>query len=241
MRKVQKITKQCIVCKINFESYPSSPKKYCSLKCYHLSRIGKTSNKGYKHTQEDKDKISKASKKFWKTHKEEMRKKISDVRKGMKFTETHKNNLRKFGEQNHNYGKHFSEETKAKIRLSNKNRVIKDGSIEILKDRLAKARKHIKQKKCNTLPERIMQVALKKNNIEFETQKTILGTPDIFIKNNICIFCDGNYWHNYPHLRDSDKKINATLISQGYKVLRFWESDIKKNIDNCINIIKKEL
>ena len=107
-----------------------------------------------------------------------------------------------------------------------------------------------------------MQKLLKENNIKFEKHKPILGQPDIFIEQNICVFADGDYWHGNPMMFDpndeitssggrkkvreiwaKDEKINQSLELQGYNVLRFWEREIKENPERClqeiIKIIKK--
>ena len=94
--------------------------------------------------------------------------------------------------------------------------------------------------KKDTLPERIMQNNLKKNNIAFTKHKPITNIEhryqcDIFIEPNIIIECDGDYWHNYPNLREIDKIRNIELQEKNYIIIRFWERDIKNNIDECIN------
>jgi DNA mismatch endonuclease (patch repair protein) len=78
----------------------------------------------------------------------------------------------------------------------------------------------------NTMPELLLRSELTNRKIDFELNKKIFGHPDIFIKPKICIFVDGNYWHNYPNGNGRDKKVNETLEKSGYKVIRFWESDI---------------
>ena len=106
---------------------------------------------------------------------------------------------------------------------------------------------------------------LKDNEIKYETHRMyvkrglrIHGQPDIFIKPNICIFADGDYWHANPkfHKLDSlilshrglkpaykiwekDEKINQKLIQKGYNVLRLWEDDIKNNPEKCLRKIIK--
>lgn len=106
----------------------------------------------------------------------------------------------------------------------------------------------------DTIPEKLFQKALEDKNIKFETHKKLPGLPDIFIKPNICIFIDGDYWHANPKIYlnsdkkiqfgnkvlsveeiwEKDKKITNILQKKGYKVLRFWEYDIKRNISDCI-------
>jgi len=66
-------------------------------------------------------------------------------------------------------------------------------------------------------------------------------SPLFFIEPNICIFADGDYWHNRPEAIERDKLVNKELINKGYKVLRFWENEIRSNIDNCANRIKTEV
>ena len=84
------------------------------------------------------------------------------------------------------------------------------------------------------------------------------GKPDIVIsKHTIAIFCDSDYWHGYnwenrnqriksnreywiPKIERNmarDKEVNEILAAQGWKVLRFWEWQIRKHLDDCIETI----
>ena len=106
----------------------------------------------------------------------------------------------------------------------------------------------------DTKPEIIMQKALKLNNIEFEKHIPIIGQPDIFIQPNNCIFVDGDYWHANPKKYNSysiitkgrtaleiwnkDDRITNELRSQGMKVYRFWESDIVKDVQLCVESVQ---
>ena len=75
----------------------------------------------------------------------------------------------------------------------------------------------------------------------------VLGSPDItFRKKKVTIFLDGDFWHGYnltrlgkkvpkkywlPKIRRNmlrDKASARKLRKAGWKVLRFWEHDIKK-------------
>lgn len=125
------------------------------------------------------------------------------------------------------------------------------------------ARKHIISKIINreipfkdTQIEIIMKNALIKNNIDFEFQYPIgKFVCDFAIpKLKIAIECDGDYWHANPKLYDKnkldnrqrnklelDKRKNEYLEEEGWVVLRFYETEIKKDISSCIVIIKSEI
>ena len=85
------------------------------------------------------------------------------------------------------------------------------------------------------------------------------GTPDIALtRQKIAIFVDGDFWHarNYrKHPGDAiasnrkywrkklarnverDKEVNDALTQEGWLVLRFWESEIQKNLENCVKSV----
>lgn len=86
--------------------------------------------------------------------------------------------------------------------------------------------------------------------------RKIFGTPDFVIKKyKIAIFCDGDFWHGkdwnerkYDHKSNRefwyskiehnisrDKEVNAELHKEGWKVFRFWETEIRKEPDKCLN------
>ncbi len=88
--------------------------------------------------------------------------------------------------------------------------------------------------------------------------KKIIGTPDIAItKNKIAIFIDGEFWHgkDWSNQRKKlksnksfwiakierniqrDNEYNKTLKEQGWTVIRFWEKEINKNVNECIEIV----
>ena len=92
--------------------------------------------------------------------------------------------------------------------------------------------------------------------------KGLPGKPDIVItKYRIAIFCDSDYWHGYDwenrHRRiksnreywipkiernmQRDKEVTAQLQEAGWTVLRFWEWQIKKHLDECVNVVIKTI
>ena len=89
---------------------------------------------------------------------------------------------------------------------------------------------------------------------------SIYGKPDIaFIGKKVAVFCDSEFWHGYnwevrkndfkshqefwiPKIErnmERDKEVTAELERQGWTVLRFWGRDIKKNLQECADIIEK--
>ncbi|MBE6073596.1 MAG: DUF559 domain-containing protein [Selenomonas ruminantium] len=40
---------------------------------------------------------------------------------------------------------------------------------------------------------------------------------------------------------EHDREVNVALSEEGWLVLRFWESDIKKDIEGCIKCIEEYL
>lgn len=104
-------------------------------------------------------------------------------------------------------------------------------------DRCRGIRTKKNQKNKNTNIEVIMRNALICNNISFIEQYIVpkVGIPDFFIpKNNVIVFCDGDYWHSIPSRIEKDTKQTHTLEKMGYLVFRFLGSEIISNLDLCI-------
>lgn len=85
--------------------------------------------------------------------------------------------------------------------------------------------------------------------------KNIVGKPDIVIvKHRVAIFVDGDFWHGYnweekkkkilsnkaywiPKIESNmerDRQVNENLRKNGWTVVRFWEHEIEKHLDECI-------
>lgn len=119
---------------------------------------------------------------------------------------------------------------------------------------------HIHSK--DTKAELLLRKALWHKGLRYRKNvKSLLGKPDIvFIKNKIAIFVDGDFWHAKGHLDkpgeqigtnkdfwrnklsanvERDRFVNDALLEQGWIVLRFWESDVKKDVSKCVNEIIK--
>jgi len=116
-----------------------------------------------------------------------------------------------------------------------------------------------KIKSKNTKAEVILRKSLWTLGIRYRLNVTKLpGKPDIVIgKKKIIIFIDGEFWHGYKWEEKKLKikankeywipKIERTirrdtlntqkLTEMGYFVLRFWEHEIKKNLQECLSKI----
>ena len=89
-----------------------------------------------------------------------------------------------------------------------------------------------------------------------KNMNSIYGKPDIvFVGKKIAVFCDGDFWHgkttekytvkthatywNEKIKRNIERDLENTieLRDNGWTVLRFWESDIKKNLDMCVETV----
>lgn len=112
----------------------------------------------------------------------------------------------------------------------------------------------------DTKAEIILRKALWRKGIHYrKNYKMLPGTPDIAItKHHIAVFVDGDFWHarshedspgeqiktnkaywvaKLKHNIERDKFVNELLLEQGWLVLRFWESDIEKDLDGCVRTV----
>lgn len=117
----------------------------------------------------------------------------------------------------------------------------------------------------DTRPELLLRKELWKRGLRYRVNPTnLIGKPDIvFTRAKVAVFCDGDFWHghnwairNYgdfdselkrysPYWAEKitrnverDKVVTAALISQGWRVIRLWESDIKRDIKGCTNQVE---
>ena len=77
-----------------------------------------------------------------------------------------------------------------------------------------------------------IQNFLKQLGIEFFTHQYMKIEHgyqcDVLIPSmNLVIECDGNYWHKYPIGNEKDILRTQELLDKGFRVLRFWESEIR--------------
>ena len=92
--------------------------------------------------------------------------------------------------------------------------------------------------------------------------KKLPGSPDIAItKYQIAIFVDGEFWHGYDweHKKERlkanrlywiekieenmarDIRVDHDLCSLGWTVLHFWEKEVMKDLENCIEAVENAI
>lgn len=91
-----------------------------------------------------------------------------------------------------------------------------------------------------------MQNELQNRGIKFIKHKPITNILhkyqcDIFIKPNIVIECDGDYWHKFPIGNEIDYIRTKEMEDKEYIVFRFWESEINKNVQLCVSEVQEYL
>lgn len=114
-------------------------------------------------------------------------------------------------------------------------------------------------KNKNTNIELAVRKRLWRLGYRFRTSSNLFGKPDIvFRKKKVVIFCDGDFWHGKKYIRERggykkfwrdkialnikrDKEVSKKLKNEGWTVLRFWKTDILKNLDRCIEKIVHNL
>ncbi len=130
----------------------------------------------------------------------------------------------------------------------------------------AQRRKNMQNiKSKDTKIEIILRKALWNKGIRYrKNYDKVPGRPDIAItKYKIAIFCDseffhgkdwesqkkrlkkgdnGEFWVNkISKNKERDAEINKKLFAAGWKVIRFWGTEIKKNTDECVMVIEEAI
>ncbi len=116
----------------------------------------------------------------------------------------------------------------------------------------------------NTRPEKKLRRELWKSGLHFRVNvKTLPGCPDIvFNEAKVAVFCDGDFWHGRQWKRrrsrlrsghnseywcrkieaniKRDRTVNNLLRDADWTVLRFWESNIKRDPAEVVRKINNE-
>jgi DNA mismatch endonuclease, patch repair protein len=114
-------------------------------------------------------------------------------------------------------------------------------------------------KGSNTKPEILLKKALWHAGVRHKRNSWKLpGKPDIaLIKYKLVIFVDGSFWHGYKwdERKDSlktnrdfwiskiernmqrDAEVNLQFQSRGWRVLRFWDHEVKNQLGVCVRVV----
>ena len=125
-------------------------------------------------------------------------------------------------------------------------------------------RKNMQAIKCkDTSIELALRKALWHKGVRYrKNYKQLIGKPDIVLtKYRIVIFCDSDNWHGYdwenrnkriksnrdywiPKIErnmERDKEVSAELESDGWRVIRLWEWQIKKHLAECVDMVMQAI
>ena len=116
----------------------------------------------------------------------------------------------------------------------------------------------------DTMAEVLLRKALWKKGLRYRKNYAILpGKPDIALtRQKIAIFVDGDFWHARGHQEcpgeqvasnrdywrkklarnvERDRDVTDALTEEGWLVLRFWETDIKRDLAECVKKVEEYL
>jgi DNA mismatch endonuclease (patch repair protein) len=105
-----------------------------------------------------------------------------------------------------------------------------------------------------------MKKLLRRASIPFKMYPKMVGSPDFLVGEKVVVFCDSGFWHgrNWRKLRtqlargsnasywvahiarnrNRDREVNSSLRKSGYRVLRFWDSEILNKPEECSRRIR---
>ncbi len=120
-----------------------------------------------------------------------------------------------------------------------------------------------KVKSRDTKLEKEMEKILGGLDVRYEKQPDIEGHPDFRMEGtSVLIFCDSSFWHGrrekevsgeafkknrelwkakLSETRKRDARTNRNLRRAGWRVLRFWDTDIQKKPEKVREKLSKEL
>jgi DNA mismatch endonuclease (patch repair protein) len=112
-------------------------------------------------------------------------------------------------------------------------------------------------RKTDTGPELMLRRALCDAGLRgYRLYRRVPGRPDItFGKARVAVFVDGCFWHQCPSCRipvpqtlywqtkiarnvERDHSTDATLSALGWRVLRLWEHDVRRNPSGAAQRVK---
>jgi DNA mismatch endonuclease (patch repair protein) len=88
--------------------------------------------------------------------------------------------------------------------------------------------------------------------------KGVPGTPDLAWRSaRLAVFVDGAFWHGHPDYywgqsgafwnekiernRERDRRVDREIREQGWRVLRLWDFEVEKSVEDCVARVKRAL
>ena len=125
-------------------------------------------------------------------------------------------------------------------------------------------RKNMKAiKNKDTKIEVMLRKELWHRGLRYQKNSTkVFGKPDIaFLGKKVAVFCDSEFWHGFDweHKKEEiqtrrefwipkiertiqrDTEVTKYLEDNGWIVLRFWGNKIKKNLNECADVVERTL
>lgn len=113
-------------------------------------------------------------------------------------------------------------------------------------------------KSKDTSLERLIRSELHSRGYRFKKHvKDLPGKPDVVFQTaKVAVFIDGDFWHGYrfpswehklsnfwkekiAKNRERDQRNFRRLRRMGWKVIRIWQHEVEKSMDECVNRITR--
>jgi len=94
--------------------------------------------------------------------------------------------------------------------------------------------------KRDTAIEKAIEAVLRSRGVEYQKQVALCGVTlaDFYLPQyRVVIFCDGEYWHQFPKRQRQDAIQNEVLGVKKYHVYRFTEQAIERSPEACVDTI----
>lgn len=111
-----------------------------------------------------------------------------------------------------------------------------------------------------TGPEELLRKALWASGLRYRIHHGLPGRPDVVLPaKRLVVFVDGCFWHGCPihyqaphnnadfwaakieNNRNRDAEVTKQLECAGWRVVRFWEHDVKSSLSACVDMIRDVL
>lgn len=131
------------------------------------------------------------------------------------------------------------------------------------KTKMSRSENMSRVKAKNTSFEMLLRRKLWARGLRYRANdKTVFGKPDIvFKRKKIAVFIDSEFWHGKDFLENKnipkanndfwvnklkrnierDKEVNEFLTQEGWKIIRIWSKDLKKNLKTYVDRIYDEV